>query len=109
MAPASCAPAAGAGFGPWLYKAVQAYGIPQADWPAVGAELIGRVGKLIRDIAAGNPTVHVVDTQGTLTPANSADIGPTAHWQNEIHPTRTGYRLLGDRWEKVLEQLFCGP
>jgi hypothetical protein len=31
------------------------------------------------------------------------------HWQNEIHPTRTGYRLLGDRWEQELERWFCTP
>lgn len=100
---------AGAGFGPWLFKAMQAYAVPQADWPAVGTELLGRVGALIRSIAQADPTVHVVDTLGTLVPAATTDAGPTMHWQNEIHPTRTGYRLLGDVWEVTLEQLFGGP
>jgi hypothetical protein len=101
--------AAGASFGPWLYKAVKAYGVPEGDWPALGEELLRRTGALIHSIAAGEPSVHVVDTQGTLTPAATTDTGPTVHWQNEIHPTRTGYRLLGDRWERELERLFCGP
>jgi hypothetical protein len=100
---------AGAGFGPWLFKAVNSFGVPPEDWAAVGRELLGRVRALILDIAAAESTVHVVDTQGTLDPAGIDDIGPTAHWQNEIHPTRTGYRLLGDRWERELERLFGTP
>ena len=100
---------AGPGFGPWLYKAVIAYGVPREDWAAVGSELIRRVRLLILDIASGEPTVHVVDTHGTLTPAGTDDTGPTVHWQNEIHPTRSGYRLLGDVWERELERLFCTP
>lgn len=100
---------AGAGFGPWLFPAMQAFQVPQADWAALGAALLGRARRLILDIAASEPTVRVVDTQGTLTPAATTDTGPTVHWQNEIHPTRTGYRLLGDRWEQELERWFCTP
>ena len=100
---------AGAGFGPWLFPAVQAFGIPEADWAALGAALLGRARQLILDIAAREPTVRVIDTQGTLIPAASTDTGPTVHWQNEIHPTRTGYRLLGDRWERELARWFCTP
>ena len=85
-----------------------AYGVPPEDWAAPGAELMGRVAALIRSIAAGDPVVHVVDTLGTLTPASTDEVGPGEHWQNEIHPTRAGYRLLGDRWERELRRLFCG-
>jgi len=99
--------AAGPTLGPWLYKAVTAFGVPQEDWAALGRELLRRVRTLILDLAAAESSVHVIDTQGTLTPAGSGDTGPTAHWQNEIHPTRTGYRLLGDVWERELERLFC--
>jgi hypothetical protein len=99
---------AGVGFGPWLFKAFTAFEIPTADWDALSTELLGRVRKLILQIAASDPSIHVVDTQGTLQPARITDVGPTVHWQNEIHPTRTGYRLLGDVWEAQLERLFCG-
>lgn len=99
---------AGFGFGPWLFKAFTEFEIPTADWVALSAELMGRVRTLILQIAAGEPSIHVVDTQGTLQPALVTDIGPTVHWQNEIHPTRTGYRLLGDAWEVQLEALFGG-
>jgi hypothetical protein len=98
---------AGAGFGPWLFKAFTAFEIPAADWSALANELLARVRRLILNIAAADATIHVVDTQGTLIPALNTDVGPTVHWQNEIHPTRTGYRLLGDVWEAQLERLFC--
>lgn len=98
--------AAGPGFGPWLFGAVKAFGIPQDDWAALGVELLRRVRSLILDIANTEPSLRVVDTQGTLTPAKTTDTGPTEHWQNEIHPTRTGYRLLGDVWERKLEEWF---
>lgn len=104
-----CNVGAGAGFGPWLYKAVVAFGVPKEDWAALGSEMIRRVRLLILEIASDQPTVHVVDSLGTLTPAATADAGPTAHWQNEIHPTRSGYRLLGEVWERELERLFCKP
>ena len=100
---------AGLGFGPWLFTAMRAFEIPEDDWAAVGVALQRPMRELILDIARTEPTVKVVDTQGTLIPANPDDIGPTVHWQNEIHPTRTGYRLLGDKWEAELERLFCTP
>lgn len=99
---------AGLGFGPWLFKAFTAFEIPLADWDALAIELMARVRSLILNIAASDASIHVVDTQGTLTPARGTDVGPTEHWQNEIHPTRTGYRLLGDVWQVELERLFCG-
>jgi lysophospholipase L1-like esterase len=98
---------AGLGFGPWLFKAFTAFEIPPSDWNALAIELMARVRSLILNIAASDAFIHVVDTQGTLIPALGTDIGPTEHWQNEIHPTRTGYRLLGDVWEVELERLFC--
>jgi hypothetical protein len=99
---------AGLGFGPWLFKAFTGFEIPAADWDALASLLLARVRELILKIAATDSTIHVVDTQGTLIPAVNTDVGPTVHWQNEIHPTRTGYRLLGDVWEVKLERLFCG-
>lgn len=99
---------AGPGFGPWLYKAVKAYGIDEADWLPLSTELVQRVGTLIHSIAAGEPTVHVVDTLGTLNPAGTQQREPSEHWHNEIHPTKAGYRRLGDVWEERLEAWFCG-
>ena len=98
---------AGLNFGPWLFTAFTMFEIPPEDWIALEVELMGRLHRLILKIAATDASIHVVDTQGTLKPARTDDVGPTVHWQNEIHPTRTGYRLLGDVWEVTLERLFC--
>ena len=101
---------AGLGFGPWLYPAVLAYGIPQADWGSVAEALLGRLETLLDHIAANTAdgSVHVVHAQGTLTPALPTDTGATADWQNEIHPTSSGYRMLSARWQPVLTAVFEG-
>lgn len=99
---------AGPGFGPWLHKAVNAYDIDEADWLPLSGELVRRVGTLIHSIADGDPTVHVVDTQGMLNPAGTQQQEPSEHWHNEIHPSKAGYRRLGNVWEKRLESWFCG-
>lgn len=95
---------AGAGQGPWLAPSLQRFGVPVAEWRAVAAVLMGRLGALLKDMAAEVPdgSLRVVDTQGRLLPADPDDTGPTAHWHNEIHPSRQGYRLLGDAWETAL-------
>ena len=98
---------AGLNFGPWLFKAFTMFEIPPEDWIALEVELMGRLRRLILHIATTDTSIHVVDTQGTLKSARTDDLGPTVHWQNEIHPTRTGYRLLGDVWEVELQRLFC--
>lgn len=100
---------AGLGFGPWLYEAVKAFGVPQADWLALSREVLTRLRALILSIAGSDASIRVIDTQGTLTPAGVEVQTPTEHWQNEIHPSKTGYRTLGDVWEAKLGEWFCPP
>lgn len=94
--------------GPWLHPAVKAFEIPEEDWFAVAERLLTKLDELLRSIAASHPSVLVVKTQGLLQPAGTRDVGPTLHWQNEIHPTAAGYRLLGRVWEAALNAL-CFP
>ena len=98
---------AGFGKGPWLQPALVKFGVPEAEWAAVAALMLRRLKALLFQIAATIPdgSVHVVDTQGTLTPASTQDTGPTADWINEIHPTASGYRQLSALWRPVLNQL----
>ncbi|WP_374675961.1 hypothetical protein [Ideonella sp.] len=95
---------AGAGQGPWLAPSLARFGVPVTEWRAVAAVLLGRLGTLLKDMAAAvsDGSLHVVDTHGRLWPADTQDTGATAHWHNEIHPSRQGYRLLGDAWEAAL-------
>ncbi|MES2632699.1 MAG: hypothetical protein V4669_06975 [Pseudomonadota bacterium] len=97
---------AGMGCGPWMSRAMQAFEIPQDDWDAVAGELFTRLRDLLMAMAAKHPHVHLVDTQGTLVPSGNTETGPTADWQNEIHPTRAGYRQLSQKWATVLDTVL---
>jgi hypothetical protein len=92
--------------GPWLFKALSAYGIPPADWRRLADEVLGRLATLIGDIAKVTPDMHVIETQGTLTPAPEGSTGKVGHWANEIHPSRSGYQLLGKVWSTELQKLY---
>lgn len=99
----------GLGLSPWLYPAMLDYGIPQADWAAVSQALLERLGSLLLQEARAMPerALHVIDTQGTLAPAAPTDTGATEDWENEIHPSRRGYRKLSALWQPVLDELFA--
>jgi lysophospholipase L1-like esterase len=98
---------AGLGNGPWLVKALDAFGIPPVDWNAVSDELINRHAAmwltLAGDLASKN--VHVVDSRGATTRAAPGAQGESNDWENEIHPTANGYSLLAKRWRPQLDVL----
>ena len=97
---------AGAGFGPWLYKAMHdLYGIPDTDWNALSDYLIGLLAALIEGFAAANPNVKVIDTRGTLIRAATGTTGESNDFENEIHPTIQGYDKLATRWRPTLDAL----
>lgn len=99
---------AGPGMGPWLIKAVNMFQIPAADWTAFGEELLKQLRTVLEAIVAARPTeaLHLVDTLGTLTPAIPGSTGASGDWENEIHPTSAGYRLLAAKWKPVIENLL---
>jgi hypothetical protein len=95
--------------GPWLYAAMLAYTVPQADWAALAAVLLDRLQTLLDHLAATTPdgSVHIVHSQGTLNRAAPTDTGPAGDWENEIHPTSHGYQKLSALWRPVLDALFA--
>ena len=99
---------AGLGLGPWLLPSVQAYGIPEADYAAVAALLIGRLAALIGGCAADAgryPNVHFFDTtQIPLEPAAPGSSGESGDWINEIHLNRNGCRKLAVPWSAAIEK-----
>ena len=97
---------AGFGFGPWLSKALTAFNVPMGDWNNVCDELFDRLHQLLKALQQQHPNVHLVDTLGTLALAGNNDTGPTADWQNEIHPTRSGYKQLSAKWVPVLDAVL---
>ncbi|GAB4039421.1 MAG: hypothetical protein Fur0014_09110 [Rubrivivax sp.] len=102
---------AGAGQGPWLMPAMQAYGIPQADWTAVAHLLLDRLAELMLACAADPttyPAVHVFDTRKLpIRPAALGSTGESGDWLNEIHLTRDGCRKLAEPWAAQIEAIVA--
>jgi hypothetical protein len=95
---------AGFGFGPWLQPVLKAAGIAENDWVPLATYLIDHVADNIIGFAKLAANVFVVDTRGTLTPAALDTTGVSNHWENEIHPTPSGYSRLAAIWESKLAQ-----
>ena len=97
---------AGFGKGPWLRPAFRAHNIPETRWVPLMEELFGRLQGILQNLGLAN--VHVVDTLGTLTRAQTTDPGNTQHWLNEIHPNATGYAELAKVWKREIEPVLQG-
>lgn len=102
---------AGAGQGPWLMPAMQAYGIPQADWTALARLLLDRLADLMLACAADPaqfPAVHVFDTRALpIVPAALGSGGESGDWLNEIHLTRAGCRKVALPWCAAIEAIVA--
>jgi hypothetical protein len=104
---------AGAGFGPWLLPALDAFGVAPSDRLAVSDELLGRLRRLIDEIIAEcqarDPgcAVFVADSMSagvTLAEPDTDDL--SGDWINEIHLTRAGYAKCAVKWQQVLDPLL---
>jgi hypothetical protein len=104
---------AGAGFGPWVHKALVSYAVPPEHWLAIGGLLMTRLSallaQLITDRLAQHPgagAIQLIDTQAAgLVLAEAGSTGVSGDFANEIHPTRAGYAKAAQRWAAVLDGL----
>lgn len=96
---------AGLGKGPWLAKALKAFGIPPGDWNSVSDELMNRHAMLwlALETTLSRRNVHVVDSRGATTRALAGTTGESNDLENEIHPTPAGYSLLARKWRPLLD------
>lgn len=96
--------------GPWLYKAVVAFGIPEADYMAVGHEIIRRFNALGAACAADAqrfPNLHFLDSMAIpLVPAALRAPGDSGDWINEIHLNRGGLQKFSPRYAALVEQVL---
>ena len=93
-------------FGPWLYKAVKSFNIPEAIWPTLGRQLFNQFGDLLRDIALLHDNINVFDSANlvaTLIPALPRTSGQSGDWINEIHLTKAGYEKVALEWSKDIQ------
>jgi lysophospholipase L1-like esterase len=89
--------------GPWLQPALSAYKIPEADWPEVAKCLIDKLANLLKKEAKKHADLYLVDTRGVLTPAEPDTKNKKSDdWENEIHPSRVGYKKLSSHWEAAI-------
>jgi len=96
--------------GPWLEPGFRKKGhfgrTPQQQAQALRSnaaqlrKLIDRYNAMMAELASSLPKVHYVDLRGLLTsdPAKPYK----KDWNDELHPTRSGFRRVADAFEKVL-------
>jgi len=72
----------------WTYEALGVANPSLDDEFKVVKTLLLTLPKLLSDIAANTKKFIVVPTQGTLIP------GPSADWQNEMHPSSNGFAKI---------------
>lgn len=103
-------------FGPWLRPRLAAVGVPSGMEPMVADALFTLLAETILDLSRPGsstqlPNFHVVDTRGTLIPADPKSTGKSNDWLNEIHPTREGFEKiaigrLNGAIDRILRQAF---
>jgi hypothetical protein len=104
---------AGFGSGPWLQPALAAYAVPVSEWLAVSEAFMRRLDALLRRLvsdhlaAAPGDRVTVIDTRAAgLVLAEPTATGASGDWQNEIHPTRGGYKKLAAAWRQAIDPVL---
>jgi len=96
------------GEGPWLKPSLDyAYkhlgkAVPDPNDEFLVVKALMQMFRAMLDRVAADPKVQkfiVVPTQGTLTPDNS-------DWQNEIHPSSTGFTKMAQKFQASLRSVF---
>ena len=87
----------------WLYEAYRKNSIPAALWPDLTGSIFNDVQTTIAGWTTDRANVHVVPTDGTLTPAAEGTEGSDGDWLNEIHPNASGWHKLAKVWHAKLK------
>jgi hypothetical protein len=90
--------------GPWLDPSLTRKGYQRKNDATVRRtmirEFIDAFNEMLRDVAKTDAHAHYVDLRGTLT---------DGQWDNELHPTRTGFRavteIIQDRIRRVVPRI----
>jgi lysophospholipase L1-like esterase len=78
--------------GPWLLPRMR--DVPQAVQKSLSNYLLDRVAQTLLSLQATLPNFFVIDTRGTLHSVPPETTRRRGDWDNEIHPSRAGYRKL---------------
>jgi len=98
--------------GPWLYPALKAYALPQADWAAMSRLMLSRLAALLKACALDKeqyPNLQVFDsTQVPIAPAALGSTGISGDWHNEIHLNHSGCFKIARAWSVQIEAVLSG-
>ncbi len=92
--------------GPWLYRALTLYQVPQGLRQAVADALFQRLAALLLSLADPAQRVFVFDSQDPaigIVPAMVGSTGVSNDFENEIHLTPAGYRKIGRVFAAFIE------
>lgn len=92
----------------WLQAAYVKNGIDPSLWPAVTDQLFTSLRDTIDTWRSAHDGVHVVPTNGVMTPADPTATGPSGDWINEIHPTASGWEKLAPVWQAQILSVIKG-
>jgi len=86
------------GLGDWLQQPMNARNVPATLQNDVVRRLMDDFSTVLKALAdpAQNHDVYLVETAGTLGPAD---------WANELHPTPAGFNRLAQKFRPLFEQL----
>lgn len=84
----------------WIYPKLVAAGVPQRLWVPLTDHLIRHLAATLKSLQLED--FHVVNTLDTLVRAQPGATGESGDWENEIHPTRAGYKKLGRKLAKAI-------
>jgi len=96
------------GRGPWFFPVFVDEDVPAAHWQPVAKLVLDKLAEAILSLEHEIGNFHVVDTRGTLTPADLGSTGNSRDWLNEIHPNARGYAKLAKVVEAKLSSLGVG-
>ncbi|MBY0310765.1 MAG: SGNH/GDSL hydrolase family protein [Phycisphaerales bacterium] len=86
------------GYGPWLKPSLGYRGwTDMGEGTAIVRIVLTRFRQMLEDLARQSTDVIVINTQQTLGPAD---------WNDELHPNRTGFGKIAERFHEAIQNRF---
>lgn len=83
------------GSGPWMKPGLVERDVPEELQRDVVREFLLVFRQMLESIVESNDNLQLVETQGVLT--------LEADWDNEIHPTKDGFKQLADKFIQIIK------
>lgn len=84
----------------WMQPRLNERAVPQTLWIALSDFLLRRLAATLKSVQL--PDFHVINTLDTLVRAQLGARGESGDWDNEIHPSRSGYKKLARRVARAI-------